>query len=60
MDTNVDHSTDSQTTPETPIDLPALIQDLKKDIANIAHETRNMFNHPLTSLMNDDNLSSIT
>jgi len=60
MDTDVDHSKDLHTPPENPIDLPALIQDLKKDIANIVHETRTIFNQPLTSLLNDDNLSSIT
>jgi len=60
MDTNVDHSTTSHTPTENPIDLPALIQDLKKDIANIVHKTRNMLQQPLTSLLNDDNLSSIT
>jgi len=60
MDVEVNHSTDLQTSTQNPIDLPALIQDLKKDIANIAHETRTMFQQPMTELMNFDNLSSIT
>jgi len=42
------------------INLPALIQDLKKDIANIIHKTRTMLNQPLTAMMELDNLSSIT
>jgi len=42
------------------IDIPALIIDLKKDIAHVLQETRIMFNDPITSMMNLDNLSSIT
>jgi len=60
MDTDGDHLMDLHTPTHNPIDLPALIQDLKKDIANIVHETRTMFDQPLTSLMNVDHLSSIT
>jgi len=51
--------TDATPTP-TPIDLPALIYDLKKEIANIVTETRILFQQPLTSMMELDGLSSIT
>jgi len=55
------HTMETDATPtQNPIDLPALIQDLKKDIANIVHETRTMLNQPLTAMMELDNLSSIT
>jgi len=42
------------------IDIPALIIDLKKDIAHVLQETKTMFNAPLASMMNLDNLSAIT
>jgi len=42
------------------IDIPALILDLKKDIAHVLKETRIMLNEPLASMMTLDNLSSIT
>jgi len=42
------------------IDIPALIIDLKKDIAHVLKETKTMFNAPLESMMHLDNLSSIT
>jgi len=55
------HAMETVATPtQNPIDLPALIQDLKQDIANIVRETRNMLNQPLTAMMELDNLSSIT
>jgi len=58
------HATSTSTAMETDvanqIDIPALIIDLKKDIAHVLQETRIMFNEPIASMMNLDNLSSIT
>jgi len=54
-------NTETDVTPtQNPIDLPALIQELKNDIANMVNETRNIFSQPLTTMMELDNLSSIT
>ncbi len=58
------HATSTSNAMETDvnnqIDIPALIIDLKKDIAHVLQETKTMFNAPLASMMHLDNLSSIT
>jgi len=51
MDTDVETPTEQTNHNQTTLDLPAIIKELKNDIATIVHEMRTLFQQQLTPML---------